>query len=128
MGWSYKGLRRLVSVTMSHLPLTIAPPPIPLNPSFTPSLILRQQPPSRRRSAATMTTTTTTNDGHLEAIFTQKRLVRSKVKKDLRSMDPTLRSHQGMFFTFLFVLVIEIIIILYATFIVLVFFILFSFR
>ncbi|XP_071717139.1 5-formyltetrahydrofolate cyclo-ligase, mitochondrial [Rutidosis leptorrhynchoides] len=91
MGPSYKGLRRLVALTMSY-PFTIATPPIQPAFPFTPSLILRQQtqPPFHRRTSATMTTTT----NHLEEIFTQKRLVRSKVKKDLRSMDPTLRSQQ----------------------------------
>lgn len=55
------------------------------------SLILRSQSqPPRSVAFATMTT----QNPHLEEIFTQKRLLRSKVKKDLRSMDPTLRSHQ----------------------------------
>nr|XP_043635760.1 5-formyltetrahydrofolate cyclo-ligase, mitochondrial isoform X2 [Erigeron canadensis] len=42
--------------------------------------------------SASMTTTQTHDN--LDAIFAQKRVLRSKVKKDLRSMDPTLRSHE----------------------------------
>ncbi|KAK9073220.1 hypothetical protein SSX86_007544 [Deinandra increscens subsp. villosa] len=61
---------------------TIATPHFP----FTRSLILRPpQPPF-----ATMTT----QDHHLDGIFTQKRALRSKIKKELRSMDPLLRSNE----------------------------------
>ncbi|CAH1443036.1 unnamed protein product [Lactuca virosa] len=96
MGSSYKGIRKLVAVIMSHQ-CTIARPAFPRALSCTRSLILRPQlPPSSyalpRSSAASATMTT--QDNHLEAIFTQKRVIRSKIKKDLRSMDPALRSHE----------------------------------
>ncbi|KAI3685160.1 hypothetical protein L6452_34396 [Arctium lappa] len=87
--------QELVAVIMTHQ-CTIATPAFPRALSFTSSAILRPQlPPSfygPPRSAASATMTT--QDHHLEAIFTQKRVLRSKIKKDLRSMDPALRSHQ----------------------------------
>ncbi|KAI3513437.1 hypothetical protein L1887_20771 [Cichorium endivia] len=87
--------RELVAVIMTHQ-CTIARPAFPRPLFFTRSPITRpQQPPSsytlpRSTASATMTT----QDNHLEAIFTQKRVLRSKIKKDLRSMDPALRSHE----------------------------------
>ncbi|KAI7754280.1 hypothetical protein M8C21_001148 [Ambrosia artemisiifolia] len=76
--------RVLVGVSMTRQ-CTIA---APLFPSFSRSLILR--PPPCSVAFATMTTP----DHRLDGIFTQKRVLRSKVKKDLRSMDPVLRSHE----------------------------------
>nr|GEW44854.1 5-formyltetrahydrofolate cyclo-ligase, mitochondrial [Tanacetum cinerariifolium] len=81
--WSCKGgrVKGLVRMILSHHQRsTIASPCRPqpqssYTPRFTPS--------------ATMTTI-----NNLEDIFTQKKMLRSKVKKDLRLMDPTLRSHQ----------------------------------
>jgi len=40
--------------------------------------------------------TTTPNHDDLDALFKQKRLLRTQVRKTLRSIQPSLRSHQGM--------------------------------
>ncbi|KAM0035586.1 putative 5-formyltetrahydrofolate cyclo-ligase [Helianthus debilis subsp. tardiflorus] len=66
-------------VMMTPRQCTIAKPQFPLAFSFFNTIV---RPP-----VATMSTP---DDG----IFTQKRVLRSKVKKDLRSMDPVLRSQQ----------------------------------
>ncbi|GJW75339.1 5-formyltetrahydrofolate cyclo-ligase, mitochondrial [Tanacetum coccineum] len=98
--WSYKGGRvkglvtMIVSLSHHHLRSTIASSPHSHSLSFTRPLILRRPQPSsytphRFTASATMTTI-----NNLEHIFTQKKVLRSKVKKDLRLMDPTLRSHQ----------------------------------
>ncbi|KAK1427163.1 hypothetical protein QVD17_15846 [Tagetes erecta] len=78
------GLRFLVGAMMSKL----ATPTIPNTTCFTRSLILHPQPHSLAMN---------NNHNHnnkLDEIFTLKRHLRSKIKKDLRSMDPLLRSHQ----------------------------------
>lgn len=62
--------------------------------SFTPSVIIRPQQHHHHPRSVSMTSE---GDHNLEAIFSEKRILRSKVKKDLRSMDPALRSHEGMF-------------------------------
>lgn len=94
-GFVVQRAQELVAVIMTHQ-CTIATPAFPRAFSFTRSVILRPQPPPSSyappRSAASATMTT--QDHHLEAIFTQKRVLRSKIKKDLRSMDPALRSHE----------------------------------
>ncbi|KAF5196412.1 5-formyltetrahydrofolate cyclo-ligase protein [Thalictrum thalictroides] len=64
----------------------------------SPPAILRQPPPSQfyshhhhhQRSMATMSS----NDSNLDAIFEQKRLLRSKVRKQLKAMNTTQRSQQ----------------------------------
>ncbi|KAL4559249.1 hypothetical protein LXL04_031384 [Taraxacum kok-saghyz] len=84
-------VQQLVAVIMSHQ-CTIARPAFPRNLFSTRSRILRPSSYALPRSAALATMTT--QDSHLEDIFTQKRVLRSKIKKDLRSMDPALRSHE----------------------------------
>lgn len=90
----YKGVRGLVAVMMLTHPCTIATLPTAL--SLTRSLILRPQAPPSAYAPALYANMTTrhTHDHQLEAIFSQKKVLRSKIKKDLRAMDPTLRSHQ----------------------------------
>ncbi|KAL8225661.1 hypothetical protein R6Q57_018218 [Mikania cordata] len=74
------GLLLLVQLSrrgmLTNRPCTIA----------TPHAILRPQP----RSVVQFSTMSP----HLDEIFTHKRSLRSKIKKDLRAMDPALRSHQ----------------------------------
>ncbi|WVZ20621.1 hypothetical protein V8G54_007943 [Vigna mungo] len=41
------------------------------------------------------TTTTTPTHDDLDAVFKQKRLIRTQVRKTLKSIQPSLRSHQG---------------------------------
>ncbi|PWA71588.1 5-formyltetrahydrofolate cyclo-ligase [Artemisia annua] len=93
--WSYKGrVKGLVAMILSphqhHQLCTLATP-------FTRPLILRRTQPSSSytlppRRFTTMTTTT--QNQNLDDIFSQKKVLRTKVKKDLRSMDPALRSQQ----------------------------------
>ncbi|XP_024972512.1 5-formyltetrahydrofolate cyclo-ligase, mitochondrial isoform X2 [Cynara cardunculus var. scolymus] len=87
--------RELVAVIMTHQ-CTIATPAFPRAFSCIRSVILSPQlrPSSYAPPRSAATANMTTQDHHLEAIFTQKRLLRSKIKKDLRSMDPALRSHE----------------------------------
>jgi 5-formyltetrahydrofolate cyclo-ligase len=44
-------------------------------------------------------TTTNNNNNHddLDAIFKQKRILRTQVRKTLKAIDPSLRSQQGTF-------------------------------
>lgn len=63
-------------------------------------------------SVMIMNNNTTTNppqQSSLDSIFAQKRLLRSKVRRTLKSMDPSLRSYEGQ-------LIIDLIIILYLYF------------
>lgn len=68
---------------------------------FTRSAILRRQP-SPCSGVATMSAAGEKNfssdAAHLETIFKQKKALRSVVKRDLKSMDPILRSQEGIFF------------------------------
>ncbi|CAA2959903.1 5-formyltetrahydrofolate cyclo-ligase, mitochondrial [Olea europaea subsp. europaea] len=47
-----------------------------------------------RQTAILKFTTMNTNNAQLDTIFKQKKILRSKVRKDLKSMDPTLRSQE----------------------------------
>ncbi|XP_022889842.1 5-formyltetrahydrofolate cyclo-ligase, mitochondrial isoform X2 [Olea europaea var. sylvestris] len=47
-----------------------------------------------RQTAILNFTTMNTNNAQLDTIFKQKKILRSKVRKDLKSMDPTLRSQE----------------------------------
>lgn len=95
--------RRLLEMLMGY-PRTIAPPPNAL--FFTRSFILRPIPPSyappRLTTTTSMSMSMSTVDqsseggAHLDHLFKQKRILRSRVKKDLKSMDPTLRSQEGI--------------------------------
>ncbi|KAL6178139.1 hypothetical protein ACLB2K_049658 [Fragaria x ananassa] len=76
---------RLLVALMTQ-PCTLAAPPPRA------SSILRRPPPSfSQRFIATMTTN---NQDHLDALFKQKRMLRTKVRKALKSMDPVLRSQE----------------------------------
>ena len=46
-----------------------------------------------------MTNNNNEEQDHLNALFKQKQLLRSRVRKDLKNMDPTLRSQEGNFLT-----------------------------
>ncbi|KAM7475580.1 hypothetical protein LguiB_022823 [Lonicera macranthoides] len=92
--------RRLLEMLMGY-------PPTPHALFFTRSFILRPtpQPPSSsyapppplRLSTTTtsisMSTVDQSSEG-LDHLFKQKRILRSRVKRDLKSMDPTLRSQE----------------------------------
>ncbi|XP_050223773.1 5-formyltetrahydrofolate cyclo-ligase, mitochondrial [Mercurialis annua] len=68
---------------LTFSPTTLSPPPPP--------------PPSLLRSFLRPTTTMTTNQQpptNLDEIFKQKRTLRTKVRKALKSMDPSLRSQE----------------------------------
>ena len=78
--------------------LMILPPSSFLQPSPSPShhLAFTKKPllglgNASPCSAVTMSTTTT----NLDEIFNQKRVLRSKVRKSLKAMDPSLRSQEG---------------------------------
>jgi len=43
-----------------------------------------------------MSSTTTPTHDDLDAVFKQKRLIRTQVRKTLKSIQPSLRSHQGI--------------------------------
>ncbi|KAI3454569.1 hypothetical protein Pfo_011232 [Paulownia fortunei] len=80
-------LQRLAVPTAASPPLSTTTPAI-----FTPFLCLNL------RSSATLTSTTmsatSTATTPLDLIFKQKKALRSKVRKELKSMDPTLRSQE----------------------------------
>lgn len=64
---------------------------------------LKTQPPTTALAAVTanMSTGVTMNDDvvdplQLEAIFERKRSLRSKIRKDLKNMDPIQRSREGL--------------------------------
>ena len=56
--------------------------------------------PATTRSVVAMSTTTSKSQEELDSIFKQKRIVRSTVRKSLKAMDPSLRTHQGSIFFF----------------------------
>ncbi|KAJ9560199.1 hypothetical protein OSB04_005359 [Centaurea solstitialis] len=76
----------LVAVMFTHQCTIATPRPF--------SAIVRPQPPPRSAYAPPRSAPMATQDHHLEAVFTQKRVLRTKIKKDLRSMDPDLRSRE----------------------------------
>lgn len=68
----------------------------------TRSAILRRQT-SPCSATATMSTAgeqNTSDTAHLDTIFKQKKALRLVVKRDLKSMDPTLRSEEGSSFQY----------------------------
>ncbi|PIN05702.1 5-formyltetrahydrofolate cyclo-ligase [Handroanthus impetiginosus] len=77
---------------------TLATPSSPLLPTttravFTPFLSVNLRP-SAALTSTTMSATNTATTPSLDAIFKQKKTLRSKVRKELKSMDPTLRSQE----------------------------------
>ncbi|GMN21324.1 hypothetical protein TIFTF001_051122 [Ficus carica] len=87
-------VRELV-VALKTKPLLCASPP-PISLSSSNSLSFLRRPPS---SCATMINENNNikndNSQELETIFKQKKLVRSRVRKALKAMEPSLRSHEG---------------------------------
>ncbi|XP_074316951.1 5-formyltetrahydrofolate cyclo-ligase, mitochondrial [Silene latifolia] len=87
-----KKLMTLISLNL-HQPCTLASSPI-----STPSYFLNLRHSSQ--TSIKMSSTTTTIDGihastaELEPIFKEKKILRSKVKKSLREMTPSQRSHE----------------------------------
>ncbi|XP_065876792.1 5-formyltetrahydrofolate cyclo-ligase, mitochondrial [Euphorbia lathyris] len=75
---------RFKAALMLHL-CTVSPTSLP-----PPTPLLHSSRPIGRRLTATMTT----ESAHFDEIFKQKRILRSKVRKALRSMDPSLRSQE----------------------------------
>ncbi|KAM1026068.1 hypothetical protein ACFX13_039754 [Malus domestica] len=88
---------RLVVALMTKwctLPTQPAAAPIPLH--LSRPALLRPPPlyaPPRATRTIAMNTTNQDQDS-LDALFKQKRILRSNVRKALKSMDPTLRSHE----------------------------------
>ena len=74
-------------------PCTVAtlPPPPPAV-KLSRSANVRTQPPS---IASRFITMSTNNQDHLDYLFKQKRILRTKVRKALKSMDPALRAQEG---------------------------------
>ncbi|KAK3031746.1 hypothetical protein RJ639_036626 [Escallonia herrerae] len=89
MGFKRKA-RQLVAVLMSH-PRTIATAPTPA--SFFLRPIILRPPPHSYAPRSTMTTQAPGSGfTDLDATFKLKRALRFRVRKDLKSMDPALRS------------------------------------
>ncbi|XP_062029797.1 5-formyltetrahydrofolate cyclo-ligase, mitochondrial-like [Rosa rugosa] len=82
--------RRLLVALMTQ-PCTLAAPPPPATISRRPAILRRPPPPSFSQRFITMTTN---NQDHLDDLFKQKRMLRTKVRKALKSMDPVLRSQE----------------------------------
>ncbi|KAI5683585.1 hypothetical protein M9H77_04813 [Catharanthus roseus] len=98
-----KKLRRLFlpMALAAHSCIMSNPPPIPvarfyLTRSASISFFLRHQLPSSPPLRSTMTTTVipASDSTNLDAIFKQKKALRTKVRRDLKSMDSDLRSQE----------------------------------
>lgn len=88
-------LQRLLAPITPHFLLpTAASPPLPTTilASFTPFLSVNLRP-SAPSTSATMSGIDTT--APLDLLFKQKKSLRAKVKKELKSVDPKLRSQEG---------------------------------
>ncbi|KAL2459423.1 5-formyltetrahydrofolate cyclo-ligase [Forsythia ovata] len=69
---------------------TASPPPV-----LTTRVLFPRSPSLNLRHSTTLNfTTMNTAATHLDTIFNQKKILRSKVRKDLKSMDPSLRSQE----------------------------------
>ncbi|KAL8465278.1 hypothetical protein ACS0TY_034687 [Phlomoides rotata] len=79
--------RLVVRMTPQLTLLTTAAPPLP---TTTPAIFT----PFHRRSSTTTMSATSTAATPMDAIFKQKKALRSKVRKELKSMDPALRSQE----------------------------------
>ncbi|KAL6524386.1 hypothetical protein OROHE_016057 [Orobanche hederae] len=84
--------RLVVRLPQKFIPKTASPPPTTVPATFTPLLGLYFRS-SAAVSSATMSATSTITTP-LDTIFKQKKALRSQVKKELKSMDPILRSHE----------------------------------
>ncbi|KAL3513246.1 hypothetical protein ACH5RR_025963 [Cinchona calisaya] len=58
------------------------------------SIVCRNQSLQPRRLTIATMSTTTSDPVHLDTIFKQKKALRTRVRRDLKSMDPTLRSKE----------------------------------
>lgn len=89
-------MRELVVALMTKPLLCASPSPPPISLSSINSLSFLRRPPSS--SFATMINDNNNikndNSQELETIFKQKKLVRSRVRKALKAMEPSLRSHE----------------------------------
>lgn len=93
---------RLVVALMAQS-CTLATPPsavAAISLKLSRAAILRPPPSYAPPSLSTRTITMNINSqeqqqDNLDGIFKQKRILRSKVRKALKAMDPTLRSHEG---------------------------------
>lgn len=61
------------------------------------SLQLFRRPCGQLKMTTTNSSSSSSNHDDLDAIFKQKRILRTQVKKTLKSIDPSLRSQQGRF-------------------------------
>ncbi|KAL6559436.1 5-formyltetrahydrofolate cyclo-ligase, mitochondrial [Orobanche gracilis] len=85
--------RLVVRLPQKFIPKTASPPlPTTVPATFTPFLRLYFRS-SDAVSSATMSAATTITTP-MDTIFKQKKALRSQVKKELKSMDPILRSHE----------------------------------
>ncbi|KAL6583885.1 5-formyltetrahydrofolate cyclo-ligase, mitochondrial [Orobanche minor] len=84
--------RLVVRLPQKFIPKTASPPPTTVPATFTPLLRLYFRS-SAAVSSATMSATSTITTP-MDTIFKQKKTLRSQVKKELKSMDPILRSHE----------------------------------
>ncbi|KAJ8422913.1 hypothetical protein Cgig2_016486 [Carnegiea gigantea] len=80
-------VKKLMSLSTLPFRRTLAQPPPSTNPLL---LNLRRPPPCSVR----MSSTQSDNMTDLEPIFKQKKIIRSKVRKSLKEMDPSLRSFE----------------------------------
>ncbi|XP_057519795.1 5-formyltetrahydrofolate cyclo-ligase, mitochondrial-like isoform X2 [Amaranthus tricolor] len=97
-----KQLRKLMNLSFSLHHLCILASPLP--PTYSHFLNLRRQPRSSSISLSSIRMSSTNNGGsitsstsdvtvaELESIFKQKRMIRSKVRKSLKEMDPSQRT------------------------------------
>lgn len=92
---------RLVVALMTQS-CTLATPPsaAPISLKLSRATILRPPPSCAPPSISIRTITMNINSqeqqqDNLEGIFKQKQILRSKVRKALKAMDPALRSHEG---------------------------------
>ena len=100
-----KQLRKLMNLSFSLHHLCILASPLP--PTYSHFLNLRRQPRSSSISLSSIRMSSTNNGGsitsstsdvtvaELESIFKQKRMIRSKVRKSLKEMDPSQRTLEG---------------------------------
>lgn len=79
------------AVTLITQPRTLGSPPL-----FTSRPANERLASQSYRSFATMNR----NDDPIEALFQQKRSLRSRIRKELRNMDPVRRSEEGTLFKF----------------------------
>lgn len=89
-------VKQLVLAALMSQPCKIAttPLPLPTNPLYLSSPTTSYAP---RYSVNFTTMNNNEEQDHLNALFKQKQVLRSRVRKALKGMDPILRSQEGNF-------------------------------